>query len=132
MKKTDEIRDWLLKNAVDSDGDLWLDCLDFSNFDGNVYIGNMKVKRNLNQDSQVVKGNLYQNRQDVQGNLQQSSQHVQGNLYQNFQVVKGNLYNSGNKYGGELMETPSTKLLKEITLDELKEMGYVIKEEANE
>ena len=121
MKKTDEIRDWLLENAVDSDGDLWLDCLDFSNFDGNVYIGNMKVKRNLNQDSQVVKGNLYQNRQDVQGDL-----------HQDYQVVKGNLYNSGNKYGGELLERPSTKMLKEITLEELKEMGYVIKEEANE
>lgn len=96
MKTKEEIRDWLLENAVDHDGDLMLENLDFSDFDGDVYIDCMKVK---------------------------------GDLTQSYQEVKGNLYNRYNKYGVYLYEEPSTKLLKEVTLEELAEMGYTLKEE---
>lgn len=57
----------------------------------------------------------------------QGSQQVKGNLYQSYQEVQGSLYNRANKYGGELHETPSTKLLTEITHEELAEMGYTLK-----
>ena len=117
MKTIEEIRDWLLENAVDVDGDLYIDGLDFSNFDGDVYISGMKVEGNLFQDSQKVQGNLYQNYQTVQGNL-----------YQSFQEVQGNLYHGNSKYGGELIEKPYSKFLKEVTAEELAELGYKLKE----
>ena len=94
MKTIGEIRDWLLNNAVDEDGDLMLGYLDFSDFDGNVYIDNMKVK---------------------------------GSLIQSRQTVQGSLYNRRNKYSGHLYEEPSTKLLKEITTEELAKLGYKLK-----
>lgn len=45
----EEIRDWLLKNCVDEKGDLNLRDLDFSDFDGNVDISFMSVKKTLLQ-----------------------------------------------------------------------------------
>lgn len=90
MKTKTEIKEWLLDNAVDEDGDLMINDLDFSDFGGNVYINNMKVK-----------GDLYQNGHEVQGNLYQSNNEAQGNIH-----------NKNNKYGGDLYETPSTKILK--------------------
>lgn len=107
MKTKEEIRDWLLENAVDEYRDLILSSLDFSDFGGNVYIDNMKVK----------------------GTLFQSNHEVQGHLIQSHQKVKGNLYNRNNKYGGSLYEEPSTKLLKEITTEQLAELGYKLKGE---
>lgn len=90
MKTIEELRNYLLENYVDDDGDLMLNGLDFSDFGGNVYINNMKVK-----------GDLYQSGHDVQGNLYQSNNEAQGNLH-----------NKNNEYGGDLYETPSTKILK--------------------
>lgn len=107
MKTITEIRNWLLENAVDEDGDLMLDNLDFSDFDGNVYINNMKVK----------------------GNLYQYGHEVQEDLYQIEQRVKGDLHNTDNEYGGNLYENQSTKLLKEITAEELAALGYKLKGE---
>ena len=117
MKSITEIRDWLLDNAVDEDGDLILNGLDFSNFDGDIYINGMKVKGNLHQNSQKVQGNLYQNYQTVQGNLRQSFQEVQGDYYCSDVQVKGNI-----------VANEPTKLLKEVTLEELAELGYKLKE----
>lgn len=76
MKTIEEIRDWLLENAVDDCGDLCLIGLDLSKFDGNVYINHMKVKRNLFQDFQKVGENLYQAFQNVGKSLYQSNQTV--------------------------------------------------------
>lgn len=81
MKSIEEIRDWLLKNAVDDTGDLCLIGLDFSDFDGNVYIDRMKVKRSLYQDCQKVGENLYQTCQEVGKNLYQSRQTVGEEIY---------------------------------------------------
>ena len=127
MKDTTEIRDWLLKNAVDRYGDLMLGNLDLSEFAGDVYIDGMKVKGDLIQGLHEVQGNLYQYGHEVKGSLYQSRNEVQGNLYQSRNEVKGNLYNKNNEYGDCLYETPSTKLLKEITLEELAELGYILK-----
>ena len=104
MKTREEIRDWLLENAVDEDGDLMLEYLDFSDLSGDVYLTGMKVK-----------GNLYQDGQDVQGLLHQGSQKVQGNYYCSDVKVKG-----------DIVVNEPTKWLKEITLEELAEMGYKI------
>lgn len=71
MKNKIEIRDWMLENCVDEDGNLDLEDLDFSNFDGDVYISWMKVKGDLHQDNQKVDGNLFQNNQEVGLNLVQ-------------------------------------------------------------
>ena len=105
MKDIVEIRDWLLENAVDEDGNLVLSDLDFSDFEGNVYIDDMKVKYYLSQ----------------------SGHEVEGNLSQSYQKVKGNFHNVNNKYGGDLHENPSTKLLKKISIEELAELGYTLK-----
>lgn len=65
MLTRQEIKDWLLKNAVNDEGDLDLSDLDFSDFDGDVLIHSMKVKKSLYQDYQTVWGSLYQHSQKV-------------------------------------------------------------------
>ena len=127
VKTIKHLRDYLLENYVDEDGDLMLEDLDFSNFYGDVYITGMKVKGDLFQNRQTVKGNLLQNWQDVQGSLFQGRQGVQGDLHQSKQEVRGDLYNENSKYGGYLYEAPSTKLLKEVTVEELAELGYKLR-----
>ena len=127
MKKTEELRNYLLENYVSEDGDLILSGLDFSDFDGNVYIDGMKVKGNLSQCGHEIQGSLYQCGHEVQGHLSQHGHEVQGDLFQSRHEVQGNLFNENNKYGGDLYEEPSTKLLKEVTAEELAELGYTLK-----
>ena len=74
----EELVKFLIENRTDDDGDLDLMDLDFSNFEGNIYISGMKVNGDLNQDNQCVKGNLYQDNQQVEGNLFQYCQKVKG------------------------------------------------------
>lgn len=122
MKSIEEIRDWLLKNAVDDDGNLNLRGLNLSNFDGNVYIDFMKVKRSLHQDYQ-----------DVGESLWQGYQKVGENLYQDGQTVGKDFYNhklENNEYWDESeFYVVRRKKLKEITLEELEKMGFKLKEE---
>lgn len=87
-----ELRDWLLNNCVDANGDLNLSDLDFSDFEGDIYINNMKVKGNLKQSFQQVQGSLYQSCQVVGGDLYQYYQEVQGSLNQSCQDIKGEKY----------------------------------------
>ena len=141
MKKTiEEVRDYLLENRVDGDGDLNLMGLDFSDFDGDIYIRRMKVKRDLYQSEHEVQGNLhqgyhevhgdlYQNSHEVQGNLSQGYHEVQGNLSQGYHEVHGNYYSKGIEVKGDIEFDEPVKLLKKITLDELKEMGYELTED---
>ena len=133
MKKIEEIRDWLLKNAVDNDGDLYLNGLDLSDFDGNVYINYMKVKKKLYQDCQIVGGSLYQDCQNVGENLWQDNQIVGKDLMQQFQNVKGVFYNhklNDDEYWKEEERYVIRKnKVKEITLEELEKMGLKLKEE---
>ena len=77
----EKIKEWLLRNAVDEDGDLNLSGLDFSDFAGDVYISEMKVKGDLLQGNQKVEGALVQSYQKVKGDLWQSYQKVGGDLY---------------------------------------------------
>ena len=102
MISIEETKKWLSKNRVDENGDINLNDLDFSDFDGNVNISGMKVKGNLCQDSQKVKGDLYQGYQKVEGNLNQANQEVKGDLYQCSQKVKGMLSQSWQKVEGNL------------------------------
>ena len=107
MKTIDEIRDYLLENRVDIYGDLDLTGLDFSCFDGDVYIGEMKVKRDLSQ----------------------SMNKVQGNLYQGYQEVQGDYFSKGIEVKGHISFEKPTNMLKKITIEELKEMGYELMED---
>ena len=56
MKTKQEIQNWIHKNCVDSEGDIDLSNLDFSDFDGNIYINNLKVKNDLSMNHKQVKG----------------------------------------------------------------------------
>lgn len=78
MKSKEELKKYLLENYKDKNGDLNLSNLDFSDFDGDIYIYNLKVKKNLIQSHQNVEGSLYQDCQTVKGNLDQSKQSVTG------------------------------------------------------
>ena len=82
MKSKEYIKKWLLKNAVTKNGHLDLIGLDFSDFDGDVYINHMKVK-----------GNLWQNFQDVGKDLSQDCNNVGGDLSQAMQKVNGEFIN---------------------------------------
>lgn len=92
MKTKKEIKKWLLENCVDKDGDLDLSNLDFSDFDRNVFIAGMKVKKDLFQGFQRVNGNLIQHHQKVKGNLYQDCQKVNSNLHQEDQIVEGTIF----------------------------------------
>ena len=85
MKTKEEIKQWLLDNCVDKYGNLDLSNLDFSDFNGDVNISSMRVKKNLGQDYQLVSGNLYQGHQRVNRNLYQEYQSVRNLLYQGSQ-----------------------------------------------
>ena len=104
MKTREEIRNWLLENAVDDDGDLILNGLDFSDFEGDVYISNMKVKGNLYQNEYEVQRNLHQSKHRVQGYLYQDDHEVQGDLTQSNHEVKGNLIQSNHEVKGNLLQ----------------------------
>ena len=151
MKSKKEIKEWLLENCVDEHGNLDLSNLDFSDFEGDIYIDGIKVKNDLFQCSQIVQGDLYQNGQKVQRNLSQNCQEVKGDLYQhgqkvqrnlsqNCQEVKGDLYQHGQKVQGQfftqnlkddeeyIIDDFCTEIIKKphkITYEELKEiLGY--------
>ena len=74
MLSKEEIKKWLLENCVDSIGDLNLSSLDFSDFDGDIYTSNMKVKKDLYQSHQAVGGSLTQDCQKVVGNIFQDEE----------------------------------------------------------
>ena len=122
MKTIEEIRDWLLANAVDDKGDLILSELDLSNFNGDVYINRMKVKKSLWQDCQEIGESLWQD-----------CQYVGENLHQDFQTVGKEFYNHKlNK--NEYWEEKETFVIrrknhKKITKQQLAEMGYELEEE---
>lgn len=121
MLSKQKIRNWLLENATNDEGNLDLSDLDFSNFDGNVFINYMKVKRSL-----------FQNRQEVGGDLLQNEQIVDEDLHQDYQTVGENFYNHKLDKGEYWDESKDfvvrRKKLKEITLEELEKMGYKLKE----
>ena len=102
MLTKDKIKKWLLKNCVNSRGNLDLSGLDFSDFDGNVDISCMKVKLSLSQDYQEVGENLFQDYQTVGESLFQGCQKVGGNLWQRYQEeVEGRVYQDERKKEGK-------------------------------
>lgn len=88
----EELRDLIVREFMDEDGDICLSGLDFSDFDGNVDISFMKVKGDLYQNCQTVEGDLCQSFQEVGKDLYQRCQKVQGDLYQDCQKVEGDLF----------------------------------------
>ena len=118
-----ELRDLLIENCLDKNGDLVFCNIDLSEFKGKVYLTGWKVggsadlsywdvKGNLYQNCQTVNGNLYQDCQTakniyqysqiVTGDLDQNSQTVNGNLYQRCQIVNGNIYQGCQEVKGNL------------------------------
>lgn len=82
MKTKKEIKAWLLENCVDCAGNIDLSELDFSNFDGNVFIRKMKVKNNLWQDRQETGGDLHQSDQRAEGIIYQENQKAKDGIQQ--------------------------------------------------
>ena len=111
MKKKEEIKEWLLANCVDEDGDLDLMNLDFSDFDGDVWLSQMKVKKNLHQD-----------RHEVGEDLNQYCQCVKGNFYNH------KLDDDEKWVNCDYWRVQRVKKLKEVTAEELKDLGYIFKE----
>lgn len=91
MKTRQEIKEWIIANCVNEEGDIDLSSLDFSDFDGNVKTSRMKVKKSLLQGHQEVGESLIQLEQRVGDDLFQSRQIVGGYLFQTRQTVGGNL-----------------------------------------
>lgn len=118
-----------------------------------LYQDMQEVGEDLIQGSQKVRGNLLQSYQNVKGDLEQDHQTVDKNLYQSCQVVKGNLEQCAQSVKGDLISHKlpvwehwedyfhakylkhdingaviRKKMLKPITKEELKKMGYILKE----
>lgn len=92
MKTKEEIKQWLLENCVDEYGNLELSNLDFSDFEGNIILNGLLVKKNLYQDCQEVNGNISQKFQISGGDINQDFQKVGKNLYQRFQMINENVF----------------------------------------
>lgn len=122
MKSTGEIKKWLLENAKDKNGNLNLSCLDFSDFDGDVNISFMRVKRNLHQGCQEVGGFLWQSHQITGGDLYQADQNVGGEFY-NYKLGIDEYWKEEESY------TIRKKKLQKITKQQLAEMGYELEDE---
>ena len=111
MKSIGEIKEWLLENAVNDEGDLYLVGLDLSDFDGDVYISSMKVKNDLFQSFQIVGKNLYQTFQNVRED------------FYNHKLEKNEYWDESKFY------VVRRKKLQKITKQKLAEMGYELEEE---
>ena len=111
MKTREEIKRWLLKNCVDDLGNLNLTSLDFSDFDGDVDISLMKVKKNLYQSRHQVVGDLVQIRQEVSGD------------FLNHKLADNEEWEDCGFW------VKRVKKLKEISVEELEKMGYKLKKE---
>lgn len=115
----------------------------------NLFQDYQKVLGDLSQKNQKVNGFLKQSYQMVGKSLDQSHQNVDGNLYQESQIVKGNLSQCLQNVKGELVShlldkgeywqeiednlgmsswVIRKKKLKPITKEELRKMGYILKE----
>lgn len=120
MKSKKELKEYLLKYYVDDEGYLDLSNLDFSDFNGDIFINNMKVKNNLFQDEQEVGEDLYQGYQKVGDNLYQDMQKVNGNLLDNKNIVTGKYVTQTLKDDEEYkFEEGHTFIVKKETEDEI-------------
>lgn len=122
MKSTGEIKKWLLENAKDKNGNLNLSCLDFSDFDGDVNISFMRVKRNLHQGCQEVGGFLWQSHQITGGDLYQADQNVGGEFY-SYKLESNEYWEEKEFY------VVRKNKLQKITKQQLAEMGYELTDE---
>lgn len=111
MKTKQEIKEWLLANCINKYGILDLSELDFSDADISVDISIMRVKHNLYQCYQKVDGSLFQDNQKVKGD------------FYDHKLRK----NQEWKNFGPCVKR--VKKLKEISLEEVEELGYKLKEE---
>jgi len=132
MKSKEEIKKWLLENCVDEYGNLYLSDIDLSDFNGNVYINDWKVKKSLSQGWHKVGGHLSQGWQTVGGNLYQYiHKRVDGSLYQQqySKNIKGDILQKNYKdreYNERLKCWEKPK--KKYTYEELKEkLGHDFK-----
>lgn len=78
MKTKEEIRDWLLNNCLDEEGNLILSNLDFSNFEGDVYMNGLKVKHSLHLNFQEIGGDVGQVGCTIAGRLYQKGNRING------------------------------------------------------
>lgn len=99
MLSNEEKKKWILENCV-KDGNIYLNRLDFSDFDGDVYINGLKVKNNLYQNCQTVGKDLNDYAHCVGKDLIQHGSNVKHDLYQDHQEVEGMYYpNESDDYG---------------------------------
>ena len=104
MRSIESLREYLLKYHKDEYGDVRIDGLDFSDFEGNVFIGKMKVGKSLYQHSQNVGFYLFQDNQTVGHSLYQKRQKVGIILSQSEQQVGYMLFQQGQNVGGEIIQ----------------------------
>ena len=82
-----DLKKIMLDNFINEYGDLDISGLDFSDFDGDVIINRMKVKKNLFQNCQQVGSDLLQGYQQVGNDLFQNRQEIGGYLIQDYQEI---------------------------------------------
>ncbi len=75
-----QVKEWLLANCINEFGDLDLGYLDFSDFDGDVCIDNLTVKKDLYLNNAKVKGSIYQEDQKAGQDIFQGEQEFGGVL----------------------------------------------------
>lgn len=82
MISNKELVEYLLKNRVDRNGNLNLEGLDFSFFDGDIDISGIVAKGNIYQSCQKSGKSIYQDHQVACVDIVQEHQRAYGNIYQ--------------------------------------------------
>ena len=154
-RKLNELRDLLLENCLNENGDLVISDIDLSDFKGKVILKGWTVGGSVDLSHWEVNGDLKQSYQKVNGDLEQDSHTVNGDLYQSWQTAE-NIYQSYQtaenlnqgwqnvskdlisqklkeneewvSFQGSDRVVIRAKKLKEISLDELAKKGYKLKE----
>ena len=154
-RKLNELRDLLLENCLNENGDLVISDIDLSDFKGKVILKGWTVGGSVDLSHWEVNGDLKQSYQKVNGDLEQDSHTVNGDLYQSWQTAENiyqsyqtaeNLYQGWQNVSKDLISQKlkedeewvsfhgsdraviRAKKVKEISKDELAKMGYKLKE----
>jgi hypothetical protein len=105
-EKTIELVEFMKKNFMSEEGDIYVDGMDFSQFEGNVYINNSIFLNDVSfSHAMVIKGDFYCECNNVGGSIYQTMQKSGNRISQN-----GHSAYNGILEGGHIVKTPQVRV----------------------
>lgn len=103
MISKEKLKEFILKNCVNERGNIEMCDLDFSDFEGDVYIEQWTVNGDIHQSGHISYGSIYQEYQNAV-NLFQGRCSVEKSLNQSRCIVGGNLTQNKHRVGGSIIQ----------------------------